>query len=405
MTVHNKAISIRQVAQQAGVSYQTVSRVINNSPNVSQRTSAHVQHVIDQMGYRPSNSARALATRQSRTIGFIVGGVSYYGPISTMGAIEEMARAHGLYVSVSIVDERECTPRDYQQLSSNMLGLGVDGLIVLAPTQQMFESVLSTPAQVPTVVLTSSDYGHDVSALEQPNLWRFVGIDQNEACQSLLTYLLGLGHRSFWFFAGPQQWGDARARRQAWEERMEQEKLQHPDISYTVSELESWDAQEAYRAALSQFASLPREVMPSAIVAANDLQAFAILKALYALGINVPHDVSVVGFDDMPGSDVAIPALTSVNPGFAQLGTQAMMAMMEMLGDEGAASAASASGNSESVSGSAESASGRENSSESAESDPVAETAGLAVESGVPQLQLLPAHMVVRDSCSAVSQR
>ena len=334
-----------------------------------------------------------------------------------MGAIEEMARAHGLYVSVSIVDERECTPRDYQQLSSNMLGLGVDGLIVLAPTQQMFESVLSTPAQVPTVVLTSSDYGHDVSALEQPNLWRFVGIDQNEACQSLLTYLLGLGHRSFWFFAGPQQWGDARARRQAWEERMEQEKLQHPDISYTVSELESWDAQEAYRAALSQFASLPREVMPSAIVAANDLQAFAILKALYALGINVPHDVSVVGFDDMPGSDVAIPALTSVNPGFAQLGTQAMMAMMEMLGDEGAvsaagaagaasaASAAGAAGNSESVSGSAESVSGRENSSESAESDPVAETAGLAVASGVPQLQLLPAQMVVRDSCSAVSQR
>lgn len=328
-------------------------------------------------------------------IGFIVGGVSYYGPISTMGAIEEMARAHGLYVSVSIVDERECTPRDYQQLSSNMLGLGVDGLIVLAPTQQMFESVLSTPAQVPTVVLTSSDYGHDVSALEQPNLWRFVGIDQNEACQSLLTYLLGLGHRSFWFFAGPQQWGDARARRQAWEERMEQEKLQHPDISYTVSELESWDAQEAYRAALSQFASLPREVMPSAIVAANDLQAFAILKALYALGINVPHDVSVVGFDDMPGSDVAIPALTSVNPGFAQLGTQAMMAMMEMLGDEGETGAA---GNAESASGSTDSSTG------SAESESAAESAGVAGATGVPQLQLLPAQMVVRDSCSAVSQ-
>ena len=94
-----------EVAKLAGVSHQTVSRVINDSPDVSDATRTKVQDAIKALDYRPSNSARALASHRSRTIGLIAGGMKFYGPISAISAIEMMARKHGLFMSVMMVHD------------------------------------------------------------------------------------------------------------------------------------------------------------------------------------------------------------------------------------------------------------------------------------------------------------
>ena len=109
----SKRPSMFEVAKLAGVSHQTVSRVINHSPDVSDATREKVQRAIDELGYRPSNSARALASHRSRTIGLIAGGQHFYGPISTISAIETMARQHGLFVTVSMVHEALCTQAEF----------------------------------------------------------------------------------------------------------------------------------------------------------------------------------------------------------------------------------------------------------------------------------------------------
>lgn len=355
-----------QVAQVAGVSYQTVSRVINDSPNVSAATRRRVQEVIGRLGYRPSNSARTLAGHHSRTIGFVAGGTNYYGPISTMAAVESVARKHGLYLSVAILEEAEYRRGALEDVCQNMLGQGVDAIILLTPTEEMYTAAASLRLPVPSVILTSTLFGGDPEAdavshrASNARIARtrdarvrtlsartahanddpasgepatraprqFLGIDQAGACMSMLNYLSRLGHRSFLFFTGPQQWGDARVRLSAWRDA-----VLH-GLRGRFVPVGSWDADAAYNTAISTLAGLRGGDLPTAIVASNDLQAFAILKALHDLSIRVPEDVSVVGFDDMTGSNVTIPALTTVHQDFAQLGAEAMRVILHQLGEE-----------------------------------------------------------------------
>ena len=134
----NKRPSMFEVAKLAGVSHQTVSRVINDSPDVSDATRARVQAAIDELGYRPSNSARALASRRSRTIGLIAGGLKFFGLISAITSIESIAREHGLFMSVMMVHESLCTQSDFDNLCDTFNEQNVDAFIFLTPTDVMF---------------------------------------------------------------------------------------------------------------------------------------------------------------------------------------------------------------------------------------------------------------------------
>jgi DNA-binding LacI/PurR family transcriptional regulator len=315
---------MNEVAERAGVSHQTVSRVINHSPNVSQATRERVEEVIRDLNYRPSNSARALVTRHTKTIGFIAGGVNYYGPISTMGAIESVARDHGFYLSVAILDEREYTRESFEEVADSFLDQGVEAFIFLAPTLPMVEAAVSANISQPRVVLTSTQL--EGSAASHPGI-KLIGIDQVTAARSVIDHLANLGHRRCVFFSGPQEWGDAAMRLRAWR-RFSAEKRWD---AQTVC-MKSWDASESYEKARELFAGIPRDQLPTAIVTSNDLQAFGVCKALDELGIKVPEDISVVGFDDMPGSDYYTPALTTVRPDFDELGRTAMQELLGYMG-------------------------------------------------------------------------
>ena len=155
----SKRPSMFEVAKLAGVSHQTVSRVINHSPDVSDATREKVQKAIDQLGYRPSNSARALASHRSRTIGLIAGGQHFYGPISTISAIETMARQHGLFVTVSMVHEALCSQEEFDDLCRTFDEMNVDAFIFLTPTDVMFSAACRTRIAPPRVIVTSTHGG------------------------------------------------------------------------------------------------------------------------------------------------------------------------------------------------------------------------------------------------------
>lgn len=352
---------MNEVAQKAGVSHQTVSRVINNSPNVSQTTRERVERVIRELNYRPSNSARALVTRHTKTIGFIAGGVSYYGPISTMGAIESVAREHGFYLSVAILDEREYTKQTFEEVAESFLDQGVEAFIFLAPTAAMVEAAVSATINQPRVILTSTfeeqaSEGAQVQAGTGASAGvvasadtgvaeasrrggdaRFVGIDQVAAARKVMEYLADLGHRDYVFFSGPKEWGDAAMRLTAWQRYSVERGWKTRTLA-----METWDAGEAYEKAKILVAGTPRGQLPTVIVTSNDLQAFGVNKALHEAGVRVPQEVSVVGFDDMPGADFHVPSLTTVRPDFDALGRSAMRELLGMLGvgDGGVPSAA-----------------------------------------------------------------
>lgn len=130
-----KRPSIFEVAKLAGVSHQTVSRVINDSPNVSPATREKVELAIAELGYRPSNSARSLASNRTRTIGMIAGGQRFYGPVTALSSIEATARAHTMFVSVAMVHEAECTQLEFDDLCGMFMQQGVDAFIFLTPTE------------------------------------------------------------------------------------------------------------------------------------------------------------------------------------------------------------------------------------------------------------------------------
>ncbi len=197
----NKRPSMFEVAKLAGVSHQTVSRVINNSPDVSTSTRAKVQRAIEQLDYRPSNSARALASHRSRTIGLIAGGQNFYGPISAIGAIESIARSHGLFMSVMMVHEALCTQEEFDDLCRTFNEQNVDAFIILTPTDVMFSAACHALDQPSSCVDYLRAWRHGCAGglrLLRPADRRkvaLIGIDQWGAMEDVMRMLPKTRHK------------------------------------------------------------------------------------------------------------------------------------------------------------------------------------------------------------------
>lgn len=331
----NKRPSMFEVAKLAGVSHQTVSRVINHSPDVSDATREKVQRAIDQLGYRPSNSARALASHRSRTIGLIAGGQHFYGPISAISAIETMARQHGLFVTVSMVHEALCSQGEFDDLCRTFDEMNVDAFIFLTPTDVMFSAACRTRIAQPRVIVTSTHGGIGVQdglrLMKSADRRRVsvVGMDQWSAMADVMHLVVEYGHRSVLYFAGPKEWRDAATRLLAWNKLCAANAVN----SVTV-QCETWESSEAYGKMNHILDNIGRTGgnLPTCMVCANDSQAVGVARALHEHGVRVPQDVSLVGFDDMPAMDNMFPPLTTVRPGFEQLGVAAMRETLYLLG-------------------------------------------------------------------------
>ncbi|GAA1793642.1 LacI family DNA-binding transcriptional regulator [Luedemannella flava] len=305
------------VARLAGVSHQTVSRVLNDHPSVRDETRVRVRAAITQLGYRPNRAARTLVTGRSQVLGVVAQSSTLYGPASLLAAFEQAAGAAGFAVSVGSV--RRLDRRSVADAVGHHLDQRVAGLVVIAPVESANEALDDLPEDTPLVTIDG----------DPERAAPLVTVDQEAGAYLATRHLLDAGHATVWHVSGPADWFDARGRVAGWRRALEDAGVEVPPLVPA-----DWTAAAGHRAG-QMLARMP-EV--TAVFAANDHLALGILRALHEQGRRVPHDVSVIGFDDMPESAFYIPPLTTVRPDFAAVAKASLASLLRQLesGERGA---------------------------------------------------------------------
>ncbi len=310
--------AMTDVAALAGVSHQTVSRVINDSQSVRPETRQKVLDAIAELGYRRNEAARALATSRSRLIGIITTQFTQYGPSSTLLSVQMAAREAGYYiVMASLSDFSEESQRSVANVFQSQ---GVAGIILIAPVTEIAEGFGKLDVVVPAVAISSSWSG------DSTNVSR-VGVDQREGARMATRHLLEQGCQNIAHFAGPQNWFDAQVRRDGWHDALAEAGAQ-PGIEFEGD----WSPEAGYQMA-QDLLNISRSDarFPDGLFVANDRMALGALRAFTESGIKVPEELCVVGFDDESGAAFYYPSLSTVRQDFAAVGAKAVDAMTELL--------------------------------------------------------------------------
>ena len=297
------------VAKLAGVSHQTVSRVLNDHPNVRPQTREDVLAAIRELGYRPNAAARTLVTGRTCTLGVITFDTTLYGPASMLYGVERAA--HPGY-SVSIASLSAFERRSMREAVDRFLGQGVEGIIVIASEMPALEALGGLTTDVPLVAVGCGTR----APLDS------VAIDNMDGAFRATRYLLDLGHETVHYVGGPDSTLDALERAEGWARALREAGTPEPEILSG-----DWSARSGYEIG-HRLAAMP-EV--TAVFSANDQMALGLLRALGEHGRAVPSDVSVVGFDDIPESAYFLPPLTTVRQDFGELGRQALRLLVDRI--------------------------------------------------------------------------
>ncbi len=311
-SVRSKRITLYDVARQAGVSYQTVSRVINNHPHVAVETRQRINAIIDDLGYRPSRAARSLATQRSCTLGIVTFGVNYYGPAQMMLNAERAAKAQGYSLRLSSI--AQVSLEEVHEAIGGLRDQMVDGIILIVPTMGIRYAQLAEACGEIPFVETDTEASPEIPS---------VVIDQNAGSRLATEYLLGLGHRAICEISGPLNWYSAAARHGSWQATLESAGLTPGDHVEG-----DWTATSGYEAARCL---LERGATFTALVVGNDQMALGAMRALSEAGHRIPDDISVVGFDDVPEAAYFEPPLSTVRQDFAALGEQSVEYLVSLI--------------------------------------------------------------------------
>lgn len=304
------------VAKRAGVSHQTVSRVLNRHARVAPATRLKVQAAIDELGYRRNEAARSLVTRRSSVIGVIISGDSYSGPRGILTAVERAARDAGYYVSVASLSSIQ--PGAVQEALGHFASQVVAGVIVIAAEAAMAHMTEPFANTTTPVVLVAA------GAEPGPGV-QIASVDQELGARLATRHLVSLGHHRIGHIAGPQPWFDATERMRGWRAELRESGLRDGPLANG-----DWSAESGAAAALT----LMSGKLPTAVFVANDLMALGAIRALHDEGLSVPGDISVVGFDDLPGAAFFIPGLTTVRQELTVLGTRCIEMLLATLAGE-----------------------------------------------------------------------
>lgn len=308
-----RAATIFDVARLAGVSHQTVSRVLNDLPNVRPATRARVEQAIKQLRYVPSPAARALVTRRTRTLGLIVTGAPDYGPSSTALHFNEAARdARYAVITASMLETDAASMRSTAEL---LVRQNVEAIVLIAAQRAALDALDGIELGVPVVAVASEDRG------AMHRVW----LDQYAGARLAVEHLIALGHREIRHVAGPANAMDAEERVRGWRDALGAHGLPAREPSRG-----DWSPGSGYM----HGRTLAADAEMSAVFVSNDQMALGVMHALAEAGLSVPGDVSIVGFDDIPEAAFFAPPLTTVRQDFDALGRDAMAGVLAVLGDD-----------------------------------------------------------------------
>lgn len=304
-----RSATIRDVARLAGVSHQTVSRVINDLPGISAATRDRVRMSMTQLNYRPSRTATALARRRTNTVGIICTDGGRFGAPKALRTIERAARDAGYFVSTVNLTSIDAT--SMKEALNHLDKQQVEGLVVIAPQASMIDYVFATAPVVPVVVVEASGRATDHS----------VAIDNRLGAALATAHLISLGHERIAHVSGPTDWFDAQARIAGWRTTLQEAGL--PPGRLVAGD---WSPVSGSNAAGEVLAS-----DATAVFCANDAMALGLIHMAKRLGRSIPSDLSVVGFDDLPEAAFFDPPLSTVTPDYSEVGRRCMQTLLSLM--------------------------------------------------------------------------
>lgn len=302
-------VTIRDVATAAGVSHQTVSRVINQRPDVADETRRRVLRVIEELNYQPSAIARSLIRQRSFALGVVTAGLEYVGPSRTLSGITEQAKEMGYALVLKELPRFESD--NIEPLLNSLVARQVDGIIWAVPEIGANRAWLGgQPFELaaPLIFLTMR---------ERPGL-SSVSIDNYRGGCLATEHLLQQGYRHIGHITGPLDWWEARQRMAGWEDTLRQAGRTVAAAHWKSGNWSAASGEQAIRPLLDSYPQM------DALFVANDQMALGVLQVACRLGLRVPRDLALVGFDGIPETAYYWPPLTTVYQDLPELGRTAV---------------------------------------------------------------------------------
>ncbi len=307
---HRRRPTIRDVAQAAGVSTQTVSRVLNNRPDVAPETLARVQQIIAETGYAPNMLARSLTQGRSRILGVVAYGLEYFGPSQLVTGIERQAAAMGYSITLTLIPDPETADADV--VLSALFARQVDGVLWAVADVGANRAWLESRKRafpVPLILVGGSRPHAPVPS---------IGVD-NRAIGCLATeHLMAGGARGIGIITGPMNWWEAREREAGWRETVQTHGIPLERCFMESGDWTPGSGEEAFYRLVERCPEI------DAVFASNDQMALGVLHAAHKLRLRIPDDISVVGVDNMAEASHFWPSLTTVHQPLDEAGALAV---------------------------------------------------------------------------------
>ncbi len=312
----NIKVTIKDIAKKCDVSTQTVSRVINNRPDVSPLTREKVQTVIKEMGYYPSAVARSLVKQNSLTIGVVMGGLRYLGVSNTLDGITEACEEAKYSLLINQVFQIDSP--NIVHFIETLMQQQVEGIIFAVP--DVNDNIRITkqrlPADCPPIVFLKCEPDLNFTTLN---------IDNYGGAKKAVDYLVSIGRHHVGLLAGPLSWLEARQRKKGWEDALKQYGIEISSRNWAEGDWSSSSGEKAFSELHEKFPEM------DAVFASNDQMALGAMYYSNLHGIRIPQDIAFVGFDDWPEGAYFSPALSTVTHPLRALGSQAVKVLLEMI--------------------------------------------------------------------------
>ena len=315
-----KNTTIYDVARRADVSRQTVSRVINDRPDVSDATRKHVQQVIAELDYRPSAVAQSLSRQKSQLLGVVTAGLRFIGPSRTLSGITAMAETLGY--GLLLKELAHFNTNDVEMVLRWFQSHQVEGIIWAVPqvgANHAWLDALLEKVDIPILFLTMPRReGVAVAA-----------VDNYSGARAAVQHLIKRGKKHIAHIAGPGTWWEAQQRRAGWSDALSA-------VGYPIDDGMCVEGNWSSKSGMTAFAQLCVQFpMMDAVFAANDQMALCVLQAAAGQGLRIPQDLMVVGFDGIPEAEFYSPPLTTVHQGLDMLGHHAVEELVKIIEKKG----------------------------------------------------------------------